>query len=140
MSEVYKFKSMSQVDVLEKPADGTTLLAVENGAVKQIPAAKLGGSSGGGGGYMVRAVLDVATMSISSADKTYAEILAAVDEGCFPVLRIDIPMGEDFAFALAPMITMESGVLMFFVVQPTGMMLVMCTSENVWVLQTGEEE
>ena len=137
MSEVYKFKSMSQVDVLEEPADGTTLLAVENGAVKQIPVAKLGG---GGGGYMVRTVLDVETMSISSADKTYAEILAAVDEGCAPVLRVDMPMGEDLAFALLPMAAMQPGVLLFLSAQPGGAMQVMCSSENEWTLLTGDEE
>lgn len=133
MSEVYKFKSMSQVDVLEEPAYGTTLLAVENGAVKQIPAAKLGGS--GGGGYMVNAELNVETMEITYVDKTRAEILAAVESGCAPVLRLNLPAGEEASFYLLPMMASMEGELMFAVAMTLdAMMTVACTPENEWVL------
>lgn len=134
MSEVYNFKSMSQVDVLEEPADGTTLLAVENGAVKQIPVAKLGGG-GTGGGYMVNAELNAETMEIISVDKTRAEILAAVESGCAPVLRLNLPAGEEASFYLLPMMASMEGELMFAVAMTLdAMMIVACMPENEWVL------
>lgn len=123
MSEVYQFKAMSQVETLEAPTDGTTLLAVESGTVRQIPAARLGG----GGGYMVRAMVDITTGSLS-ADKSYEEIVAAVEAGCAPVLYISA--GEE-TFYLLPLVMMESGMLIFMMMGET-QTIVTCSSGNVW--------
>ena len=126
MSEVYRFKAMSQVEVLEAPTGGTTLLAVEDGAVKQVPASAVGGS----GSYMVRLTIDLTTGAMS-ADRTYEEIAAAVEDGCAPVLYISAGEGM---FYLLPLVMMESGVLVFMMFMGETPMSVTCTQENVWAI------
>ena len=126
MSDIYKFKAMSEVELLEEPGEGTTILAVENGAVKQVPAQKLGG---GGGGYMVRAAIDLSNNSVSG-DKTYEEILTAVQEGCAPVLHI----ANGDQFYLIPLAAGMGDALLFQAVSEGGLMQVICTSGNVWEL------
>lgn len=128
MSEVYKFKAMSQVETLEEPTETTTVLAVEDGAVRQVPAAKLGG--GGSGGYMVRAAIDVSNYSVT-ADKTYAEIVAAVEAGCAPVLYLAAMDGE---FYLIPLVVAVEGTLLFQVYLDGAPVVVSCTAENVWAM------
>lgn len=128
MSEVYKFKAMSQVETLEEPTETTTVLAVEDGAVRQVPAAKLGG--GGSGGYMVRAAIDVSNYSVT-ADKTYAEIMAAVEAGCAPVLYLAAMDGE---FYLLPLVTAMENTLLFQVYTGNAVMAISCSAEDIWAL------
>ena len=130
MSEVYKFKAMSQVETLEEPTGATTVLAVEDGAVKQIPAAKLGGS---GGGYMVHGSIDTLDYSVS-ADKTFAEIVAAVESGCAPVLLLSMETNR----LLSPLIMVSGELVLFQVNTGDALLGISCTSGNEWTLMMPE--
>jgi len=129
MSEVYKFKAMSQVETLEEPTDATTVLAVEDGAVKQIPAAKLGG----GGGYMVHGSIDTLDYSVS-ADKTFAEIVAAVENGCVPVLGL----ADESNINLIPLVMVSEESVMFQMYTGEALLGIVCTSDNEWALMMPE--
>jgi len=126
MSEVYKFKAMSQVETLEEPTDATTVLVVENGTVKQIPAVAVGGN----GGYMVRATLAI-DYSIT-ADKLYTEIVAAVKAGCAPVLYLATPDASEFY--LIPLVGSNDEALVFQLYFDGSAMSVSCTVDNEWAL------
>ena len=136
MSEVYKFKAMSQVETLEEPTETTTVLAVEDGAVRQVPAAKLGGGGGGGAGnFLVTVSLDPETGNVSGADKTFAEIMVAINAGAFPVLRVDTTAlnGSYAYFPLAQMMP-EMGVV-FAAFFSAGFVAFICTPDDQWVMQ-----
>ena len=133
MSEVYNFKPLSEVELLEEPGEGTTVLAVESGAVKQIPAAKLGG--GGTGGFIVTAALDVEVGGITGADKTFAEIMTAVEAGAFPVLRLDgTPMDQGYLYLTVMQVVPEAAISFSADVFGSGATII-CTSDNQWVIQ-----
>ena len=134
MSEVYKFKAMSQVEALDAPAGGTTILAVDNGVVKQIPAAKLGSSgSGSGGGYRISGVLDEATYGVVDVDRSYEEIAEAVMGGAAPHLFLQTPDGEESTISyIFPMVGFADGLMIFQVVFGGGVLEVTCTSDDEW--------
>ena len=135
MSEVYRFKAMSEVEVLEAPAENTTVLVVEDGAVRQVPAGKLGGGTGGVGGFLVNVFLDPASASISGADKTFAEIAEAVEAGAHPVARMDMSaMEQGYLYcAMAQFMPGQGAVFGMSFAGGTGGII--CTEDDTWVLQ-----
>lgn len=134
MSEVYNFKPLNEVESQAEPSDTTTLLAVDNGTVKQIPASAVGGS---GGSFIVETKFD-GGMQITSADKTYAEILEASQHGCVPFIRCsaDESTGDDGAF-FAPLVIASptEGMLMFCAFVAEGLIAAVCAADDTWVLQ-----
>ena len=131
MSEVYQFKAMSQVESLDAPDSGTTILAIDSGIVKQIPAAKIGGS--GGGGYRISGFLDEATYGVVDVDRSYEEIAGAVIGGAAPHLFLQAPDGEESTIAyIFPMVGFADGLMIFQVVFNGGVLEVTCTSDNEW--------
>ena len=135
MSEVYNFTPLSEVETQESATDTTKILAVDNGTVKQIPASAVGGS--GGGSFIVETKFDE-TMQIISADKTYAEIVAASQNGCVPFVRCTAveSIGDDGAFFLPlAMASTTEGTLMFCGFIMEGFVAAVCMSDDTWVLQ-----
>jgi len=135
MSEVYNFKPLSEVELLEEPGEGATVLAVDNGAVKQIPAAKLGG---GTGSFIVTAALDPETGSVTGADKTFAEIMAAIEAGAFPVFRLDgTSLGQGYVYLPVMQVASEGIAFGGFVLESYA--AIICTPDNQWAMQGLEE-
>ena len=132
MSEVYKFKSLSEVETLAEPGDGTTVLAVENGAVKQIPSGKFGG--GGAGNFIVNVVPDLGDGS-ASGDKTFAEMVAAIESGALPVAAVDLSalVGGIF-FVMITMYNPEAGIGFMLDINGTALQ-VLCGPDNTWQVQ-----
>lgn len=133
MSEVYNFKPLSEVEVQEEPTDATTVLAVEDGTVKQIPAGKFGG---GAAGFLVALTLGSSDMEIASADKTFMEVLTAVETGAYPVARLYVP---NTGFLYAPILQVMPGEGVVFLVDAFGTtMQIVCTADDTWMLQPVE--
>lgn len=65
MSE-YKFKQLADIDKVEEPADGTTVMGFENGKPIQMP---MGSVKGAGGVYL----LDPAAEDFSNTDPAYGD-------------------------------------------------------------------
>lgn len=133
MSEVYKFAAMSEVETMEAPTGTTTLLAVEGGTVKQIPASGFA-AGGSAGSFVVRGTMNVSDYSVT-ADKTHGEIMAAVEAGHVPVFVL--PMAGSTMF-LPLLIIDEAAVMRFALILPTAQMEVNCTPENVWSFIMGD--
>lgn len=132
MSEVYKFKSLSEVETLAEPGEGTTVLAVENGAVKQIPTGKFGG--GGAGNFVVNVALDIGSGS-ASGDKTFAEMVAAIESGALPVAAVDMSaLGAGIFFVMITAYSSENGII-FVINMPDTALQISCGPDNTWQVQ-----
>lgn len=133
MSEVYNFKRLSEVDVQEAPTDATTVLAVEDGLVKQIPAGKFGGGSGGGGAgnFIVNVAIDE-SMSATGADKTFAEIVAALQGGCIPSAYI--AMGDVIMVLPFTNGAIAEALVFSLFVPMSGILSLTCLADDTWEL------
>ena len=139
MSDTFEFKNLSDAEAMDSPSDTTTILALDGGAVKQIPADKFGGGSGGS--FVVNLTPDE-SLAITAADKTYAEIMAAVNSGIVPVAVLDLTalFGDDarlFAHICAVIAT-EGIVFSAKSVDMSGEMMIACTPSDEWMVISGE--
>ena len=134
MSEVFNFKPLSEVDTQEAPTETTTVLAVENGAVKQIPAGKFGG--GGAGNFIVNLTAEMVdeAPAITAADKTFAEIIAAAESGSVPFARMSMLGQTLFIPMIAAVNDASEGMAAFAAINPmaSGFLAVVCTVDDVW--------
>lgn len=91
MADTFEFLSLSDTEELEKPGDSTMALVLDEGVVKRVPASQFGGGS-----YIVN--VTTADGATWTADKSYADIVAAIEGGAFPVAAVDmsIAMGDEF--------------------------------------------
>lgn len=71
----YNFKKLSDVEVVETPADAANVLIEENGVIKRAPKSEVGGSQ--------KVVVQVSYNegSSASADMSFAEIVSAISAG-----------------------------------------------------------
>lgn len=90
----YNFKSIADVEVVEKPTDAANVLIEENGVIKKAPKTAVGGASGGS----VEPDMVIA-ISVSPDVKITAEnyviehgsvssVLTAINEGRVPDVRL----------------------------------------------------
>jgi hypothetical protein len=136
MSDTFEFKNLSAAEAMDSPGDATTVLALDGGAVKQIPADKFGGGS-----FVVHLTPDE-SLGITAADKTYAEIMAAISSGAIPVAVLDLTalFGDDarlFAH-ICGAIGGDSIVFSAKSFDMSGEMLIACTPSDEWAVIQGE--
>ena len=82
-----EYKKITEVELIEEPSEGSTVLAEENGALKRVPYEKVGG---GGGTETVWLDQSVTDGSITPSH-TYAQVTTMLDANEFPtvVLRVN---------------------------------------------------
>lgn len=80
-----EFKKLSEVEIVESPADNANVLIEEEGVIKKVAKSAVGGGAGGGGGLCrINLTYDYITDTFS-ADKTFDEIRAEYESGMIPV-------------------------------------------------------
>lgn len=105
MSDSYEFLSLSETEEMESPSEGTMALVLDEGAVKRVPVSQFGG---GAGSYVV--TVTTADMVDWTADKTYAEIVAAIENGAVPVACLDLSVAfGGTAKVFAPLFSYTAG-------------------------------
>lgn len=131
MSDTFEFKNLSAAEAMESPSDTTTVLALDGGQVKQIPAGKFGGGS-----FLVTLTIDE-SFTVTAADKTYAEMIAAIEGGAIPVAAIHLSaLGGVFYGSLCLNSAGEG--LMFMVFLGGAVIMAMCSQADEWMLQMPE--
>lgn len=135
MSDTFEFKNLSEAEAMDSPSDTTTVLALDGGAVKQIPANKFGGGS-----FVVHLTPDE-SLAITAADKTYAEIMAAVNSGIVPVAVLDLTAllgGDARVFAHICAVIATDGILFSAKsMDMSGDMMIACTPSDEWSVISG---
>lgn len=131
MSDTFEFKNLNAAEAMESPSDTTTILALDGGQVKQIPAGKFGGGS-----FLVTLTIDE-PFTVTAADKTYAEMIAAIEGGAIPVAVIPLSaMGGVFYGSLA--VNAGEVGLMFIVFMGGAEIVATCSMTDEWMLQMPE--
>ena len=128
MSDNFEFKSLSEVEAMEKASDATTVLALDGGQVKQIPANQFGG----GGNLIVTG--DLTDAGIANASKTFAEMNSSIQEGVFPLLVAAFDAGDGFGVNLVAPVNLyipNEGV--GFLINYEGVFLqAICAADDTW--------
>lgn len=136
MSDTFEFKNLSAAEAMDSPSDATTVLALDGGAVKQIPADKFGGGS-----FVVHLTPDE-SMAITAADKTYAEIMAAINSGAMPVAVLDLTalVGADTRIIghICGNVPTEGVVFSAKSMDFSGEMMILCSPSDEWTVIQGE--
>ena len=137
MSEVYNFKPLSEVEPLQEPTSATSILAVDGGKVKQIPASAVGGGGGGAGNFIVNVAVAADDFSVSG-DKTFVEMEAAIESGALPVAAVDFSaVGVGFVYSLVSMYVPGEGII-FLPNTGEGYVPVICSVDDIWQIMLAE--
>ena len=134
--DAYEFKPLSEVEQIGEPGTTTTVLVLDNGEVKQLPAATLGGSAVSGS-FIVNITVGSDSEGVISSvagDKTYDEISAAVSAGIIPDSLIHGYMMLEVAHgAWVGKLKADYGSLHAFSVQAGNLSVAVgVSSDNVW--------
>lgn len=110
MSE-YKFKNLSEIDTVEAPADGTTMMGFENGVPIQMP---MGAVKGSGGVF----IIDAKSPDYKPTDMAYGDAVKdALLGGKAVWVRID---DSSYAIAYRMSVGSNCGQSMLYVYFRTG--------------------